>query len=103
MLRSAGLAPDRTAEVGGYLLSAVVALIAAEPGRELPANADERDDAVRAKRASLAALSPRRHPTVVWCADALSDCASPDAYYTLNLDLLVGGVTAITGRPPGSG
>ncbi|MEU3983967.1 TetR family transcriptional regulator [Streptomyces sp. NPDC026672] len=101
LLRQGGLPPDRTAEAGGYLLSAAVALVAAEPGRELPDDAEARDDAIRVKRSSLTALSPRRYGTVVWCADALSDCASPDQYYAFNLDVLIGGVTAMT-EPPDS-
>ncbi|MEU0927037.1 TetR/AcrR family transcriptional regulator [Streptomyces malaysiensis] len=99
LLRQGGLPPDRTAEVGGYLLSAVVALVAAEPGREHPSDEEEREDAIRAKRASLTALSPRRYPTVVWCADALADCARPDEYYAFNLDMLIGGVTSMARLP----
>jgi AcrR family transcriptional regulator len=105
LLRQGGLPPGRTAEVGGYLLSAVVALVAAEPGRDHPGDEEAREDAIRVKRASLTALSPRRFPTVVECADALADCAIPDEYYAFNLDMLIGGVTAITqgaalrGRP----
>ncbi|MEU1599058.1 TetR/AcrR family transcriptional regulator C-terminal domain-containing protein [Streptomyces sp. NPDC005708] len=95
LLRRGGLQPERTAEVGGYLLSAIVALVTAEPGREHPSEEEARDDAIRAKRASLIALSPRRFPTVIWCADALANCASPDEYYAFNLDMLIGGVTTI--------
>ncbi|MDI9834969.1 TetR/AcrR family transcriptional regulator [Streptomyces sp. KAU_LT] len=98
LLRLGNLPADRTAEVGGYLLSAVIALVTAEPGREHPSDEEAREDAVRAKRASLTALSPRRYPTVVWCADALADCVSPDEYYAFNLDMLVGGVTSMTHR-----
>jgi TetR/AcrR family transcriptional regulator, tetracycline repressor protein len=99
LLRWGGLPPDRAAEVGGYLLSAVVALVSAEPGRDHPGDEEAREDVVRVKRASLAALSPRRFPTVVECADALADCASPDDYYAFNLDMLIGGVTAIAQVP----
>lgn len=95
LLRQARLPPDRTAEVGGYLLSAIVALVAAEPGREHPREEEAREDAVRAKRASLTALSPRRYPTVTWCADALTDCASPDEYYAFNVEMLVRGIASV--------
>ncbi len=93
LLSKAGLAPDRAAETGSYLLSAVVALVAAEPGRHLPKDEEEREDAVRVKRASIIALSPRRFPTVVTFADPLSNCASPDDYYAFGIDMLISGVT----------
>jgi AcrR family transcriptional regulator len=97
LLRQGGFGNDRAAELGGYLLSSVVALVAAEPGRNLPAEAEAREDAVRVKKASLLALSPRRFPTIVDCADALADCASPETYYALGVDVLVKGVQRTVG------
>jgi TetR/AcrR family transcriptional regulator, tetracycline repressor protein len=95
LLREAGLSAEHTAEVGGYLLGAVVTMIAAEPGREHPREGEAREDAIRVKRASLTALPPRHFPTVVACADALAECASPDTYYAFSLDMLVAGVSRI--------
>ncbi|MFE4959803.1 TetR/AcrR family transcriptional regulator [Streptomyces sp. NPDC056653] len=95
LLRHAGLSTDRAAEVAGYLLNAVAMLVTPEPGREHGPDSEARDDAIRLKAASLSGLPLRRYTNVVSSAGALAACASPDAYYSLGLDMLLTGVTAI--------
>jgi TetR/AcrR family transcriptional regulator, tetracycline repressor protein len=98
LLARGGFAADRAAELGTYLIEAVVALVSAEPGRDLPAGGEAREDAARVKRASLLALSPRRFPAITAAADALAECASPDAYHALGIDMLIAGVEGIASR-----
>jgi TetR/AcrR family tetracycline transcriptional repressor len=94
LLRHAGLSTERAAQVGGYLLNAVAMLVITEPGREHGSDAEARDDAIRRKTASLSGLPLRRFPTVVSSAGVLAACPSPDAYFSLGLDMLIAGVTA---------
>ena len=78
-------------------------LVTTEPGREHGSDSEARDDAIRRKTASLSGLPMRRYPNVVSSASVLAACPSPDAYFSLGLDMLIAGVTAITdqGSPRG--
>jgi TetR/AcrR family tetracycline transcriptional repressor len=100
LLRHAGLSTERAAQVGGYLLNAVAMLVTTEPGREHGSDAEARDDAIHRKTASLSVLPLRRYPTVVSSAGVLAACPSPDAYFSLGLDMLIAGVTAIADDGP---
>ncbi|WP_327365433.1 TetR/AcrR family transcriptional regulator [Streptomyces sp. NBC_01217] len=98
-LRQAGFSPETAAEIGGYLLSAVVTLVTSEPGRRHGDDDEAHEDAIRVKAASLGALSPRRYPNIVASAGSLAACASPDAYYSLGLDMLITGIRGIATEP----
>jgi TetR/AcrR family tetracycline transcriptional repressor len=100
LLRHAGLSAEQAAQVGGYLLNAVAMLVTSEPGREHGSDSEARDDAIRRKTASLSGLPLRRYPSVVSSASVLAACPSPDAYFSLGLDMLIAGVTATA--EPGS-
>ena len=95
LLRRVGFSTERAAEVGGYLLNAVAMLVTAEPGREHGPDSEAREDAIRLKAASLSGLPLRRYPNVVSSAGVLAACPSPDAYFSVGLDMLIAGVTAI--------
>jgi TetR/AcrR family tetracycline transcriptional repressor len=90
LLAHAGYGADQAAEIGGYLINAIVTLIAAEPGRNHDA------DVIRSQRAKLGALAPNRFPHVISAAGALSDCADDDAYYSRGIALLVAGARALS-------
>jgi AcrR family transcriptional regulator len=93
LLRRAGFSAEQSAELGGYLLGAVVTLVTAEPGRAGPD-----DEAVRARRAALLTLSPREFPNLVDAAEPLSYCANDDAYYARGVELLIEGLLGLAGR-----
>ncbi|WP_406268411.1 TetR family transcriptional regulator [Streptomyces sp. NBC_00191] len=95
LLRQAGFDADNSAEIGGFLLTAVVTLVSDEPGLAYGADAEAREDAMRVKRASLSALSPRRHPNVVASAEALAACTGPEANHELGIDMLVTGIVCM--------
>jgi TetR/AcrR family transcriptional regulator, tetracycline repressor protein len=98
VLRHAGLSAEQAAQVGGYLLNAVAMLVTTEPGREHGPDPQARDDAIRRTTAALSGLPVRRFPNVVSSAGVLAACPSPDAYFSLGLDMLIAGVTALTGH-----
>jgi len=93
LLRQAGFSAEQAAELGGYLLGAVVTLVTAEPGRAGPDDA-----AVRARLAALRTLSPREFPNLVDAAEPLSYCANDDAYYARGVELLIEGLRGLAGR-----
>ncbi|MET8044109.1 hypothetical protein ABZU25_24990 [Micromonospora sp. NPDC005215] len=70
-------------------------LVATEPGATESTDPGTRDDAIRAKRAALHALSPQRYPHVIAAADALTLCADRDTYYELGIDFAVAGIRGI--------
>jgi TetR/AcrR family tetracycline transcriptional repressor len=95
LLRSAGFPAQRAAEAGSFVLCAVITLVTSQPGRSAPSAPEDREQMLREKRAALEVLSPARYPNVVASAPALVGCADDDAYYALNLDLLVGGLRSL--------
>ena len=48
----------------------------------------------------MSGLPLRRYPTVVSSAGVLAACPSPDAYFSLGLDMLIAGVTATADDGP---
>ena len=95
LLREAGFAAAQAAEVGTFLICSVITLVGADPAPG-PAHAgEEREQALRDKRARLESLSPARYPNVIAAAPALVVCRDEDAYFALNLDLLVQGVRGL--------
>lgn len=87
---------DKASEISGYLLSGLVGMVTVEPGRHHGSEAEERDDAIRARMGSLIALPPRKYPNVVEAAPSLAACASPNAYYKLGIDMFMTGLIGVT-------
>jgi TetR/AcrR family tetracycline transcriptional repressor len=98
LLRRAGFEAAKAAEVGTFLMCAVITLVASDPAPALLPPGDERDQVLRRKRATLESLSPDRYPNVVAAAPALVVCRNEEDYFVLNLDLLVQGVRGIRRR-----
>ena len=96
LLRRAGFSAERAAEVGSFVLCAVITLVTSEPGRAGPVlQGEAREQMLRNKRASLESLSPARYPNVLASAPALIACPDVDEYFGLNLDLLIQGVRGV--------
>ncbi|WP_433134405.1 TetR/AcrR family transcriptional regulator C-terminal domain-containing protein [Micromonospora sp. CA-240977] len=95
LLDTAGFPPDQATEIGSQALCSLVTLVATEPGLTESTDPDTRDDAIRAKRAALHALSPQRYPHVIAAADALTLCGDRDTYYELGIDFAVAGIRGI--------
>jgi len=95
LLTEAGFSIDDAAEVGRQSLCSLITLVTMEPGSAEVTDPIAREDALRAKRASLAALPPRRYPLISAAADTLVCPASTDAYYQLGIDLAVAGIRGV--------
>lgn len=97
LLIEGGFSVDDAAEVGRQSLCSLITLVTTEPGADEDTNPIAREDALRAKRASLAALSPRRYPLITAAADTLICPTSTDQYYALGIDLVVAGIRGVLG------
>jgi AcrR family transcriptional regulator len=98
LLAAAGFSSEQAAEIASQSLCSLVTLVTTEPGAtEDPAH---RDDAMRAKRAQLAALPPEKYPHITGAADALTRCADRTTYYDLGVDLVVAGMRGLRPTRP---
>jgi TetR/AcrR family tetracycline transcriptional repressor len=94
LLRQAGFTASKAAEAGTFLICSVITLVGADPTPS-PHAGEEREQALRDKRARLESLPPARYPNVIAAAPALVVCRDEDDYFALNLDLLVQGVRGL--------
>lgn len=92
LMAQGGMSVERSAETASQILGSLVALAIAEPGRDLGPDPEANEDAVRAKRATLLALSPRRYPHIVAAADALAACSDQELYFDRGIDLIITGI-----------
>lgn len=95
LLTEGGFTVDDAAEVGRQSLCSLITLVTTEPGAAEDTDPIAREDGLRAKRASLAALSPRRYPLITAAADTLICPTSTDRYYELGIDLVVAGIRGV--------
>jgi AcrR family transcriptional regulator len=95
LLTEAGFSVDDAAEVGRQSICSLITLVTMEPGAAEVTDPVAREDALRAKRASLAALPPRRYPLITAAADTLVSPSSTDRYYDLGVDLVVAGIRGV--------
>lgn len=94
LLHQAGFDTDRAAQLASHALSTIVELVITEPGAELDAGPDAREERVRMKKARLFTLPPGSYPTVVASIDALTSCHDEESYYELGLDVFIAGARA---------
>ncbi len=88
-----GFDPAQASDLGRFVLSSAVMLVATQAGIEIP-EPDERAEVQRRKRIALASLPPDRYPHIIASAAYLTDCESPNAYLTRGLDAIIAGVRA---------
>ena len=95
LLTDGGFSADDAAEVGRQSICSLITLVTTEPGAIEDTDPVAREDALRVKRASLAALSPHRYPLITSAADTLVCPPSTDRYYALGVDLVVAGIRGV--------
>ncbi|MDX6260080.1 MAG: TetR/AcrR family transcriptional regulator, tetracycline repressor protein [Kribbellaceae bacterium] len=95
LLVAGGFSTDDAAEVGRQSVCSLITLVTAEPGATEDTDPVAREDGLRAKRASLSALSPHRYPLITSAVDTLVCPASNDRYYALGIDLVVAGIRGV--------
>jgi AcrR family transcriptional regulator len=93
LLHTAGFTPEQAAEIGTYALCSLAAWVATERGPDLDPEA--RDAALRLRKATLNALSPRQYPNIIDAADTLAHGADDRAFYRLGIALVVAGMRAL--------
>jgi TetR/AcrR family transcriptional regulator, tetracycline repressor protein len=92
LLIDAGFSVERASELGTQALCCLVTLVSADSGPAHSPDPEIRDAALRAKKAHLATLSPRRYPHLVAAADALTNCAQQPDFYAHGVELIVAGM-----------
>ncbi|MFI0939839.1 TetR/AcrR family transcriptional regulator [Streptomyces sp. NPDC021020] len=97
LMAAGGMSVEHSAETASHILGSLVALAIVAPGPPPGADPEEGDDAVRAKRATLLALSPRRYPYVVAAAEPLAACADTGLYFDRGVDMIVSGIRDAAG------
>jgi AcrR family transcriptional regulator len=86
-----GFAPGQAADLGRFILASAVMLVSTQPGIDI-AEPDERVEHQRRKRIALASLPSERYPHIAASAAYLTDCESPDSYFTRGFDAIIAGV-----------
>lgn len=92
LLSEAGVATEEGTQTAYQALTSLVTLVISEPGRIDGPGPEADEEAIRARRALLLTLSPRRYPHLVASADALVGCTDQDAYYRRGINMIVAGV-----------
>jgi TetR/AcrR family tetracycline transcriptional repressor len=100
LLSDAGMTREDAADTACQALSSLITLAISEPGRTQSSDTEAQDEAIRAKKALLLTLSPRRYPHIVASADALVTCASQDTYYRRGINLIVTGMRGAATTQP---
>ncbi|MDR7279560.1 TetR/AcrR family transcriptional regulator [Catenuloplanes atrovinosus] len=99
LLAEAGFDTDRAATVGTQALCTVITLIPYDPAVRTIQDDELREERIRAKRAALATLSPRRYPRVTAAADPLTGCVVKENFLELGLDLVIAGLRGLAPNP----
>ncbi|TCO47520.1 TetR family transcriptional regulator [Kribbella antiqua] len=95
LLTEGGFSVDDAAEVGRQSISSLISLVTTDPMAREVSDPVAREDSLRMKRASLAALSPRRYPLITAAADTLICPTSRDRYYALGIEMTVAGIRGV--------
>jgi AcrR family transcriptional regulator len=98
VLAEAGFDQQRRADLARAALQSVVMLVVGAPGAEPDVPEPDRDAMRARKRDALAALPADRFPYLVDCADALTHCEDPEAYYAAGIELFLAGVSTLAAR-----
>jgi TetR/AcrR family tetracycline transcriptional repressor len=95
LLTEGGFSIDDAAEVGRQSVCSLIALVTTDPIAREVSDPIAREDSLRQKRASLAALPPRKYPLVAKAADTLICPTSRDRYYALGIQMTVAGIRGV--------
>jgi len=97
LLRLAGFSPAAASQTAAFLLCAIVTLVTSEPGSKIVVGADT-EAMMRAKRAQLDSLDPKRFPFLLESAEFFLECEDEDAYFSQGIDFLISGTLGIQPR-----
>lgn len=91
-LRRVGFSAEQASDIGGIAVQTAAMLVVAEAGAEVGVPAEQRASVSERKRRAIASLPRDRFPTLVECADEMTQTKNPDAYYGMAVDLFIHGV-----------
>jgi TetR/AcrR family transcriptional regulator, tetracycline repressor protein len=91
-LAERGFEAWRAAAIARFVLCSAVMLVENQPGGAI-IEPDERAEAQRRKKLTLAYLPVGRYPYIAAAADFLTDCDSTDKYFEEGIELVIAGVS----------
>lgn len=91
-LRRLGFTTKQATDIGRIAMQTAAMLVIEEAGAEVGVPADQRAEVIEAKRRAIASLPRDRFPSLVDCADVMTETEDPDAYYRFGVDLFINGV-----------
>jgi AcrR family transcriptional regulator len=95
LITEGGFSVDDAAEAGRQSICSLISLVMTDPMTREVNDPAAREDSLRRKRASLAALSPRKYPLITAAADTLICPTDRDRYYALGIDMTVAGIRGV--------
>lgn len=95
MLRRAGFSASDASQTAAFLLCSIVTLVTSEPGKRTASSPESEEDDLRAKRAQLDSLSPKRFPYLLESAQYFLVCEDEETYFTRGMDFLVEGTRGV--------
>jgi TetR/AcrR family tetracycline transcriptional repressor len=95
MLRTAGFSTEAASQTAAFLLCSIVTLVTSEPGKTEPGDASAKDEQLRAKKAQLDSLDPKRFPTLIESAQYFLYCDDEEDYFRRGIDFLVKGTIGV--------
>ena len=99
-LSDAGFSDRDVADIGAYLLRAIVVLVTALPDAAPSGPGNAEAERMQHKAAQLFELPPDRYPVVSRLAKVLAECDDPDAFLNNGIDVLMLGIEAFAERLP---
>ncbi|HEX4442738.1 MAG TPA: TetR/AcrR family transcriptional regulator C-terminal domain-containing protein [Galbitalea sp.] len=95
MLRTAGFGAEAASQTAAFLLCSIVTLVTSEPGNAEPGDVDAKDEQLRAKKAQLDSLDPKRFPSLIESAQFFLYCDDEEDYFRRGIDFLVKGTIGV--------
>ncbi|HEV7205528.1 MAG TPA: TetR family transcriptional regulator [Jatrophihabitans sp.] len=95
MLRAAGFSVRQTADIARTAIQTAMMLVTQEAGAEVGVGAECREEVAAEKRRAIKSLPAARYPTLVECADTLTETDDHEEYYRFGVDLYISGVLGL--------
>jgi TetR/AcrR family transcriptional regulator, tetracycline repressor protein len=99
VLARGGFDGEQASEIARSALWTGLMLVMSEVGYDPAKPAEEKLEHMRRERIRLAMLPPDEYPQLVANAGPMTGCDDADRHYRLGVDLFIGGVAALAGRP----
>jgi TetR/AcrR family transcriptional regulator, tetracycline repressor protein len=94
-LAAGGFSTAEAAQIAGQAMLTAITLVTSDRVDDSGTSAAERDEQLRVKQASIAALPTDRYPHLVAAAADLTRCADTEYFFGFGIDLFIAGVEGL--------